>query len=299
MSTLVRWIGATVLAALVLLVLATAVYVQDTTEYTVVTRFGDPVRTSLEPGLCFRWPMGVERVDRISNQLRLLIPPDAEFLTRDKKNLEVSSFMLWKVSDPLVFVRSVGTREGAEARLSYMLASELGTSLGNVEFVELITTEEDKGAGLGRLDAGLLDRCRAVATAEYGVEVVDVRIRRLGFPERNRISVFERMRAERKRIAVKYRSEGEEEATKIRSEADLERARILSEAEREAAETRGAAEAEAARIYAGAIRQDPDFYDFLRTLEAYEKILDERTTLVLPADAELLDLLLEGPEGYR
>ena len=298
MSTLVRWMGAAALVAAVLLTLATAVYVQDTTEYAVVTRFGDPVRTSLEPGLRLRWPLGIEQVDRISNQLRLLIPPDAEFLTRDKKNLEVSSFLLWRVANPLVFLRSVGTREGAEARLSYVLASELGTSLGNVEFIELITTEGE-GKGLAELDAGLLERCRTVAATEYGVEVVDVRVRRLGFPERNRISVFERMRAERKRIAVKYRSEGEEEATVIRSEADLERAQILAEAEREAAETRGAAEADAARVYATAIRQDPDFYDFLRTLEAYDQIIDESTTLVLPADAELLDLLLDGPEGYR
>ncbi len=298
MATLVRWIGGTAAAALVILTLASSVWVQDTTEYAVVTRFGEPVRTRLEPGLGLRWPLGVERVDRISNQLRLLIPADAEYLTRDKKNLEVSSFLLWRVDDPLVFLRSVGTREGAEARLSYLLASELGTSLGHVEFAALINIDPSQD-GLGELDAELLERCRATAAAEYGIEVVDVRVRRLGFPERNRISVFERMRAERKRIAVKYRSEGEEEATVIRSEADLARARILAEAEREAAETRGEAEAEAARIYGEAVRVDPAFFDFLRTLEAYEQIVDEDTTLVLPADAELLDLLVDGPEGYR
>ena len=298
MSTLVRWLGGLTLVALALLLVSTAVYVQDTTEYAVVTRFGDPVRTSLEPGLRFRLPLGVERVDRISNRLKLLIPADAEYLTRDKKNLDVSSFLVWRVADPLTFLRSVGTREGAEARLSYMLTSELGTSLGNVEFAGLITTEPGND-GLDRLDAQLLARCKSVAETEYGVEVVDVRVRRLGFPERNRISVFERMRAERKRIAVKYRSEGEEEATKIRSDAELERAQILSEAGREAAEIRGEAEAEAARIFADAIRHDPAFYDFLRTLEAYDHIVDEETTLVLPADAELLDLLLDGPEGYR
>ena len=298
MATLVRWIGGTGLAALVILALASSIYVQDTTEYVVVTLFGDPVRTRLEPGLGLRWPLGIERVDRISNQLHLLIPPDAEYLTRDKKNLEVSSFLLWRVADPLVFLRSVGTREGAEARLAYLLSSELGTSLGQVEFAALINTDPAQD-GLGELDSGLLERCRATAVAEYGVEVVDVRVRRLGFPDRNRISVFERMRAERKRIAVKYRSEGEEEATIIRSEADLERGRILAEADREAAETRGEAEAEAARIYGEAVRVDPAFFDFLRTLEAYEQIVDEDTTLVLPADTELLDLLVNGPEGYR
>ena len=149
------------------------------------------------------------------------------------------------------------------------------------------------------LSSELLERCREVAAAEYGVEVVDVRIRRLAFPELNRIAVFERMRAERNRIAVKFRSEGEEQATVIRSEADLERARIVAEASAEAEIVRGQGEAEAARIFAESIRRDPAFFEFLRTLEAYDEIIDEDTTLVLPADSELMDLLLDGPEGYR
>lgn len=298
MTSLHKGLAVALVAVGVPLLLTSALYVQDTTEYVVVTRLGDPVRTSLQPGLRLRAPLGVERIDRIPNRLHLLLPSDTEYLTRDPKNLTVSSFLLWRVSDPLRYLQSVATREGAEARLIYVLSSELGTSLGHMEFSDLINAEEQP-EGLEQLSAELLERCRAIAEQEYGIEVVDVGIRRLGFPERNRVSVFERMRAERKRIAVKHRSEGEEEATKIRSEARLESERILSEAHRDAAATRGEAEAEAARIYAAAIRRDPEFFEFLRTLEAYESIIDEDTTLVLPADAELLDLLLEGPEGYR
>jgi len=298
MTSLTRGLAISLIAVGVLLLLTSAVYVQDTTEYVVVTRLGDPVRTSLEPGLRLRAPLGVERIDRIPNRLHLLLPSDIEYLTSDPKNLTVSSFLLWRVSDPLRYLQSVATRDGAEARLTYVLSSELGTSLGHMKFSELINAEEHPD-GLEDLSSELLQRCRAIADLEYGIEVVDVGIRRLGFPERNRVSVFERMRAERKRIAVKHRSEGEEEATKIRSEARLESERILSAALRDAAATRGEAEAEAARIYATAIRQDPQFFDFLRTLEAYEEIIDEDTTLVLPADAELLELLLDGPEGYR
>lgn len=298
MTSLYKGLALALAAVALLLLLTSAVYVQDTTEYVVVTRLGDPIRTSLEPGLRLRAPLGIERIDRIPNRLHLLLPSDTEYLTSDPKNLTVSSFLLWRVSDPLRYLQSVATREGAEARLVYVLSSELGTSLGHMKFSELINAEEHPD-GLEQLSTELLQRCRAIAEQEYGIEVVDVGIRRLGFPERNRVSVFERMRAERKRIAVKHRSEGEEEATKIRSEARLDSERILSEALRDAAATRGEAEAEAARIYAAAIRQDPQFFEFLRTLEAYEAIIDEDTTLVLPADAELLDLLLEGPEGYR
>lgn len=298
MSSLVRGLTLGLVGLGGLLTALTCVYVQDTTEYVVVTRIGDPVRTSLEPGLRFRLPLGIERVDRISNRLHLLTPPDTEYLTSDPKNLNVSSFLLWRVDDPLTFLRSVGTSEGAEARLAYVLSSEIGTALGAMEFADLINVEEDP-EGLDRLSAELLSRCGSVALAEYGIEVVDVRIRRLGFPDRNRTSVFERMRAERKRIAVKHRSEVEEEATKIRSQAEIERQRILAGAELAATQIRGEAEAEAALIFAEAVRRDPAFFDFLRTLEAYDAIIDDRTTLVLPADAAVLELLLDGPESYR
>ena len=298
MMSLPRWTWITLAGLAGVLVVLTSLYVQDTTEYVVVTRFGEPVRTHLDPGLRARLPLGIERVDRISNRLHLLIPPDTEYLTRDPKNLNVSCLLLWRVADPLRFLQSVDTRDGAEARLAYVLSSELGTSLGSMEFAQLINAEGDPD-GLEDLSAELLQRCGAIAEQEYGVDIVDVRIRRLGFPDRNRASVFERMRAERGRIAVKHRAEGEEEATKIRSEADLQRERILAEASRDVALTRAVAEAEAARIYATAVRSDPRFFDFLRTLEAYDAIIDEETTLVLPADARILDLLLEGPESYR
>jgi modulator of FtsH protease HflC len=298
MTPLVRWTLGAILGVVVLWGAATIVYVQDTTEYVVVTRLGEPVRTELEPGLRGRLPWGLERLERLSARQHLLLPPDSEYLTRDKRNLLVSSYLLWRVSDPLKFVQSVKDRDGAEARLAFVLSSEIGTVLGTVTLEELVNDGVDPD-GLERMSTSLAERCSAVAGEEYGIEVVDVRVRRLGFPDRNRISVYERMRAERNRIAVKYRSEGEEEATKIRSGADVERAVILAAAEREAAEIRGEGEAEAARIYAEAYQADPSLYEFLRKLEAYETIIDPDTTLVLPADADVLELLLEGPEGAR
>ena len=135
---------------------------------------------------------------------------------------------------------------------------------------------------------------RKRAAADYGVRVVDVRLKRIAFPEQNLLSVFGRMRSERERIARRFRSEGEEAALKIRAETDREKTRLLSEAYRKAEEEKGAGEAEAARIYAKATNQDPDLYKFLRTLRAYEKILDDKTTLVLPGDSDVLRLLTDG-----
>ncbi len=142
--------------------------------------------------------------------------------------------------------------------------------------------------------AGIGSRVRTRAAADYGVKVVDVRLKRIAFPEQNLLSVFGRMRSERERIARRFRSEGEEAALKIRAEADREKTRLLSEAYRKAEEEKGAGEAEAARIYAKATNQDPDLYKFLRTLRAYETILDEKTTLVLPGDSDVLRLLTDG-----
>jgi len=146
---------------------------------------------------------------------------------------------------------------------------------------------------------GIEGAVRKAAREKFGIEVVDFDVRRLSFPDQNRRSVFERMRAERERIARAYRSEGEAEARKIRAEADREESRILAEAYKKAEILRGEGEAEATRIYGEAIAQAPEFYEFTRTLEAYRKFLDDNTTLILPSDSELMRLLTGGLEEAR
>jgi membrane protease subunit HflC len=137
------------------------------------------------------------------------------------------------------------------------------------------------------------------ALEQYGIEVVDVRIKRLNLPEQNKQSVFARMRAERERIARQYRAEGEEQALKIRAEADRQKEEILSAAYRDAEKVRGDGDAQSTRIYGAAYSRDPQFYKMVRTLEAYKKILDDKTTAVLPADSELLRLLTRGRTGSK
>jgi len=282
-----------VLAVVVLVALAVgSAIVVDTTEYAVVTRFGRPVRTYTAPGLHFRIPF-VDQVVRLDARLLMTEPPAAEYLTLDKKNVVARTFLTWRVDDPLRYIQTVQLRDAAEARLAAVTSSEIGAAFGSVPFDALVSTDADK-MRLGAIIDQVEQRVRDTAAREYGVKLVSLRVERLAFPQQNEASVFQRMRAERQRIAKQFRSEGEEQSLRIRAEADRERARILAEADRKASEIRGQAEAEAARIYAEALAADPDFYRFVRTLEVYDKIIDKDTTVILPADSPLMKGLLGG-----
>ena len=286
--------------ALALVVAALAVlspFVGDAGQYAIVTRFGRPVATYTEPGLHFRIPV-VDQVVRIDGRLLLTEPPVSEYLTLDKKNVIARPFLAWRVSDPLRFLQTVLVREAAEARLSAVTGSELGAALGSVPFDALVSVDPQK-MRLAKIAEGVEQRVRETAAREYGIDVVSLRLERLAFPQQNEAAVFQRMRAERERIARQFRSEGEEAALKIRAEADRERSGLLAEADRKAAQIRGDAEAEAARVYADALAKDPEFFRFVRTLESYDKIIDDKTTVVLPADSPLMRSLVEGPPGAK
>ncbi len=284
--------AAALLAVFILAVLLGSWFVVDASEYAVRTRLGRPVEEIRRPGLYWKMPFA-DAVLRLDSRVLQFDSPTAEYLTQDKKNVIVSSFVLWRVGSPLAFLRAIATREGAQARLADLVSSEIGTALGNTPFSYLISATPGE-ARLREVIRSVAERVGRRARQDYGIDLVDLRVSRLTYPDQNLASVFNRMRSERERIAKRFRSEGEEQATKIRAEADKERSRLLAEASRIAAETRGNGEAEAARIYADAIRTDPSLYRFLRTLEAYDKILDSRTTMILPSDSELLRLLTEG-----
>ncbi len=291
-----RW-GLLAIGTALLVLAASAPFVVDATETAVVTRFGRPVRTVLEPGLGLRLPL-VDQVVRLDRRLLLAEPPVAEYLTLDKKNVITRAFIAWRIADPLKFLQTMVLRETAEARLAAVAGSELGAAVGAVPFEALVSTDATK-MRLGEIVSAVEARVRETASREFGIEVATLRLERLAFPQQNEAAVFQRMRAERDRIARQSRSEGEEEALKIRAEADRERARILAEAERRAAEIRGGAEAEAARIYADAQASDAAFWRFVRTLESYDRIIDAQTTLLLPAESPLMRGLVEGPPATR
>ena len=279
-------------------------FVVDQTEFVIVKRFGDPVHTLVEPGLRVKWPWPIDTVVRFDNRLMVLEnpapdEPDKEYLTQDEqagigKNVVVTTYTCWRIKpDPravLTFLETMGDRVSAEDRLGDIVVSELGAALGRKDFSVLITTDEER-RGWQQFVKEIGDRCRQRVEDEYGIEIMDIQLQRLNFPDQNRRNVFDRMRAERETIASRYRSEGTEQATTIRARADRESTKILAQAQEESKRIYGSADAEAARIYAEAYSQDPDFYEFWRTLQAYEQTFDERSVLVLSADSEFLRLL--------
>ena len=263
----------------------------DVTEYGAVSRFGRVVRVVEAPGLGVKWPF--ERVVRVERRLLFLNPVEAEYLTMDKKNLVVRGLAIWRIDDAKRYLETLVDRDRAELQLADLVLGEVGSVLGRYNFSGLVSTQGE-ASRFEAVVGEIRDRVNAIAKPTYGVDVVDVRIRQLSLPDQNKRYVFERMQAERGRIAMQYRSEGEREAKKIVAAAEHERRRILAEAYREAEQVKGGADAEAMRIYRTQFGKDPQFYKFMRTLTAYQKILDENTTVFLPADADVLRLLQGG-----
>jgi membrane protease subunit HflC len=281
----------TALAFVALTLLYRTAFTIDETQFAIVTQFGKPVRTITTAGLKLKWPWQ----SLLSFEKRLMVynPRPSEFLTRDKKNIVVDSYVAWRVADPNRFLQTVNDLTGAEMRLHDTVWAAAAAALGNTDLSALVSVrpEDVKVQDVMRQ---VTELSRARAMEQYGIEIVDMRMKRLNLPAQNRESVFARMRAERERIAKQYRAEGEAEALKIRAEADKEKARIISEAYREAEKIRGDGDAQSTRIYAEAYSRDPKFYKLVRTLEAYKKVIDPNTTAILSSDSELLKLLTQG-----
>ena len=205
-------------------------------------------------------------------------------LSLDKKRLEVDNYARWRISDPLTFYRAVRTINGGLSRIDPIVYSELRVELGKHNLTEIVDKRREK-------IMRIVTEKASEKLKEYGIDVVDVRIKRADLSQENERAVFDRMIAERERQAKQYRSEGEEEALKIRAETDKDRAIILAEAYKKAQEISGEGDAKAVEIYAKAFKSDPSFYEFTRTLETYQKMIDTNTTLILSTDSDLLNLI--------
>jgi membrane protease subunit HflC len=261
------------------------------TEFVLITQFGKPLYTLTEAGLHAKWPF--QSAAYFDRRLRIYNPRPSEFLTRDKKNLVIESYVAWAIEDPQRFVETVGDAVAAEMRLHDIVWSGLAASLGRVDLETIVSPNPEAAQAATLLDQ-LSSRTGAEALRRYGIRVADVRIKRLNLPEQNKQSVYARMRAERERIARQYRAEGEEQALSIRAGADRRKEEILSAAYKEAEKIRGEGEAEATRIYSQAYSRNPRFYKLMRTLESYKRIFDDKTTAILSSDSELLKVLMRG-----
>ena len=276
-------IGAIVVA---LLVLSQTVFVVGEWQQALITQFGKPVRTIREPGLYVKVPV-VQTLSRFERRILATDVQAAEYLTLDKKRLAVDHISRWRISDPLEFYRTVRDTRGAMARLDDIIFARLRQEIAKHNFADFI---REKREGIMQVvTAGTREMA-----ASFGIEVVDVRIKRADLPTEVQASVYARMRAERERIAKRYRAEGEERARKIRASADKEREILVAQAYEESQRMIGEGDAQAIATYARAFGQDPEFYGFLRRLESYEKIFAGGTTVVLSPDSDLLRYL-QGP----
>jgi len=273
-----RWIVVLGTAAAAFLVWTSVCFTVPVWMQAVVVQLGDPVRTITEPGLYAKVPL-IQDVLYFDKRLLDYEASPKEILTKDKQQLVVDNYSRWSIDDPLLFYRTVRNEAGAQSRLDDIVYSDLRETLGRHTLSDIVS-----GA---RSD--LMKEVTAAAdmkTRAYGIRLIDVRIKRADLPEKNELNVFNRMRTERERQAKRFRAEGDEEARKVRSDADKQVRILTADARQKADVTRGEGDALAVKIFADAYGRDPEFYDFVRSMDAYRKTIDTDTTLILSTDSE-------------
>lgn len=279
-------------------------YVVNEAEQAIVTQFGKPVGDVVTRGLHFKLPFA-QKVNRFEKRILKWDGDPNQIPTKDKKFIWIDTTARWKIADPLLFYTSVNSERGAQSRLDDIIDSVVRDAVSSRLLVELVrgsdyqaqdgNTERfevdgvaiplDQLVGREEIMAGILKKAQA-STPEYGIELIDVQIKRINYVEQVRTRVYERMINERKKVAAQYRSEGEGEKAETLGKMQRELKEISSAAYRKVLEVRGAADAEAASIYANAYNQDKDFYAFLRTLESYKKSITKNGRLVISTDSD-------------
>ncbi len=301
-------------ALAVLLVLMSAYVVQEP-EQVVVTQFGKPVgRPITTPGLKFRAPL-IQTVHRFEKRFMEWDGDPNQLPTRDKRFIWVNTYARWRITDPLLFYQRLHNERGAHTRLDDILDGETRNAIAKYDLVQLVRTSNraavptEGAAGdeteLVQIDKGRNDiRLEILANArlraqDLGLEILDIEFKRINYVDEVQRKVYERMIAERQRIAERFRSEGQGEASRIQGEKDRELARIRSEAYRKAQEIKGAADGRATAIYASAYNRSADsktFYEFLRTMQAYVTTMDSTSTMVMSTDGDFYRFL-KGSSG--
>jgi membrane protease subunit HflC len=271
-----------ILVALVL-TLYGSTFTVNMTQNAIVLQFQEYKKTIAEPGLYFKIPF-FQEVRYFTKMLLVLDAPPADIITKDKKTMLIDNFTMWRIQDPLLFLQTLRTEPAGESRLDDIVKSELRVELGTHNLIDVVTKTREEIMAKVTTEAN-------IKSVQYGIEVLDVRIKRADLPSDNAQKVFGRMRSERERIAKKYRSEGAEEATKIRAETDKEKVILVAEAYKKEQETRGNGDARATKIYADAFNKDREFYAFMRSMQAYKNSLKTGTTVILSEKSDFLKYL--------
>jgi membrane protease subunit HflC len=309
MNKSTRNIIAIVVPFALLIVLLNAFYVVSETKQVIITQFGQPIGDAvIKPGLHLKVPF-IQKANYFEKRWLEWDGDANQIPTKDKKFIWVDTYARWRISDPLIFFQRLRDERGAQSRIDDIIDGQTRNVIANFDLIEIVRssnrefelTEElailDIAAAIPEIETGrekiaqiILEKSSEI-TPELGVELRDVKIKRINYVEEVQRKVFDRMISERKRIAAKYRSEGDGKSAEIRGEKERELKKIQSEAYRKAQEIKGKADAEATKIYANAYNRDPEFYQFMKTLETYVSTMDKETWLLLSTDAEFLKYL--------
>ena len=259
----------------------------------VITRFGAPRVVVEDAGLHLKLTWPFEKVYTFDKRQQYYDTSYIETLTKDKKNIILQTYIVWKIEDALKFLQSTGTVNAAESNLDSLVTNAKNGVLGKYELSALVSTNPEE-LRLSEIEENILTDVQEQAKERYGICVSQVGLEKIGLPEANTKNVFEQMKAERQKYVEQLKAEGERDANILMSEADVKAAELLAEGTEESSKIRGEAELEAAKIYSDASRKNPEFYSFLRKLDSTEKILGEKSLLIFSSDTAPFDVLNEG-----
>ncbi|WP_434223512.1 protease modulator HflC [Fervidobacterium gondwanense] len=271
MKRITTIISVSIFAVVILILAALSLFIVDQTQYAIVLRFGEIRRVISEPGIYFRSPF-IDNVVRLSKRYYIYDIPVEKIISLDKKTMLVDSYAIWKISDPKKFIESVKTPNLALSRIDDVIYSGLRNILAKLNFDDIVTGERQYLSAITNFARKNL--------SEFGIEVLDVRIKHTDLPKENQQAVFERMKSEMQSIAELIRAEGQKEAQRIRAEAEKQATIIKAQAISEAEKIKGTGEASATQIYAESFARDSEFYQLLRTLESYKKIIPGSVVIV-------------------
>ena len=309
-----RLIIPAILAAILVFVAMDAVYIVDETEQVVITQFGNPVGDPIvTPGLHIKKPF-VQVAHFFDKRYLEWDGEPNQMPTREKQLIRVNTYARWRISDPLKYFESLGNELSAQKRINDILNGETQIAIARHGLAEVVRStnrdradieldsDDENNVILARIAIGRTQISREIlksataraSDADLGIELLDLRFKRINYSDTVRQDVYARMIAERERIAARFLSEGQGEAARIRGEKERELQRIQSEGYREAEIIRGEGDAKATKIYADAYNRDPGFYSFLKTMETYEKTVNEDTILIMTTDAEFLKYMKDS-----
>jgi membrane protease subunit HflC len=282
-----QWI--TLIAVVLVLIIGSgSMYVVKEGEYKVVLKFGEAVRAVGEPGLKFKIPF-IENVSTLPKYQMTYESAPTTILTKDQKPIDVDNYTVWRINNASQFLRTVQSVSGGIQRIDEAVYNSVRRKLSEVSYDDIISEKTERG---NINDEITKDVTAALTRDNYGIGIIDVRIKRTDLPEQNKQSVYNRMISDRQSIAARYLSEGDEESRKITSKADRTATELLAQAEADAKKIIAEGEGEAARIYNRAYGSDPQFYNFYRTLESYVTTLQNEPVIMIPIDSPYAKILL-------